>query len=158
MTPIIASLLRFIRHDLRIYKISALLELFPRIFNKIQSNQSVLAFFDKIVPYVVPQLVLQRRLDIIVDALDQSVILFLLQLGFTLTILIRVTDTSVVQLFLEQTCARIEISNGSEKDMFIAEPFFVAVIGDYLKGNDAATRRYASTIIDLLSKGVRERS
>ena len=79
-------------------------------------------------------------------------------MGFTLTIRIRVTDINVIQVFLQETCARIENSNGNEKDWFVAEPLFVPIIGEYLKGSDAATRRYASTIIDLLSKGSQLRS
>jgi hypothetical protein len=61
-------------------------------------------------------------------------------------------------VFLQETCARIEDSNGNERDWFVADPSFVSVIGEYLKGNDATTRRYASTIIDLLSKGSQPRS
>ena len=61
-------------------------------------------------------------------------------------------------MFLQETCARIEDSNGNEKDWFVSEPSFVSIIGKHLTGSDATTRRYASTIIDLLSKGSRLRS
>lgn len=72
--------------------------------------------------------------------------------------LIRVTDINIIQVFLQDTCARIEASSGDEKNWFIAEPSFVSIIGEHLKGSDATTRRYASTIIDLLSKGSQSRS
>ena len=61
-------------------------------------------------------------------------------------------------MFLQETCAIIENSNENEKDWFVAEPSFVSTIGEHLKGRDATTRRYASTIIDLLSKGSQVRS
>ena len=74
-------------------------------------------------------------------------------------ILIRVTtDINVIQVFLQETCVRIENGNETEKDWFVAEPSFVSIIGVHLKGSDATTRRYASTIIDLLSKGSQSRS
>jgi hypothetical protein len=72
--------------------------------------------------------------------------------------LIRVTDINVIQMFLEETCARIENGNGTEKDSFVAQPSFVSIIGEHLIGSDATTRRCASTIIDLLSKGSQQRS
>ena len=61
-------------------------------------------------------------------------------------------------MFLQETCARIENNYGNEKDLFVAEPSFVSIVGEHLKGDDATTRRYASTIIDLLSKGSKLRS
>jgi hypothetical protein len=61
-------------------------------------------------------------------------------------------------VFLQETCARIKNSNGNEKDWFVAEPLFVPIIGKYLTGSDATTRRYASTVIDLLSKDSQLRS
>ena len=61
-------------------------------------------------------------------------------------------------MFLQEICARIEDSNGNEKDLFIAEPSFVSTIGEHLADNDGTTRHYASTIIDLLSKGSQGRS
>ena len=106
--------------------------------------------------HIVSRLVVGRRLDIIVKAL-KSIYSFS-NFGFSLTILIRVTDINIIQVFLQETCARIESSNGSEKDWFVSEPSFVPTIGEHLKGGDATTRRYASTIIDLLSKGSQLRS
>ena len=61
-------------------------------------------------------------------------------------------------MFLQETCARIENNYGNEKDWFVAEPSFILIIGEHLKGSDATTRRYASTIISLLSKGSQTRS
>jgi hypothetical protein len=61
-------------------------------------------------------------------------------------------------VFLKEICARIKIGNGNEKDLFVADPSFVSIIGEYLTVNDATARRYASTIIDLLSKGSQMRS
>ena len=58
--------------DPRIYKSPALPELFPLLFDKLH-NPSVTAFLREVVPHIVPQLVLRRRLDIIVKALTQSV-------------------------------------------------------------------------------------
>ena len=51
----------------------ALPELFPLLFDKIQ-NPSVMSLLRAVVPHVVPQLVLRKRLDIIVETLTQSVI------------------------------------------------------------------------------------
>jgi hypothetical protein len=59
-------------NDSRIYKSSALPELFPRLFDKLQ-NHWVMTLLREVVPHIVPQLVLQKRLDIIVKALTQSV-------------------------------------------------------------------------------------
>jgi hypothetical protein len=59
---------------------------------------------------------------------------------------------------LQATCASIKKSNENEKVWFVAEPSFVSIIGKHLKGSDATARRYASTIIDLLSKGSQPRS
>ena len=72
--------------------------------------------------------------------------------------MIRVTDINVIHVFLHEICARIENSNESEKNWFVTEPSFVSTIGEHLKGSDATTRRYASTIIDLLSRNSQDRS
>ena len=111
----------------------------------------------EVVPHIVPQLVLRKKLDIIVKALTES-FYFLLELGFSLTNLTRLTDVNIIQVFLQEICHRIENSNESEKDWFVAEPSFVSIIGKHLKGSDATSRRYASNIIDLLSKGSQPRS
>ena len=72
--------------------------------------------------------------------------------------LIRVTDIVIIQGFLQEICDRIENSSENEKDLFVAEPSFVSIIGEHLKGSDTTACRYASTIIDLLSKGSQMRS
>ena len=82
----------------------------------------------------------------------------MLQLGFSLTIIIRVADIDIIQVFLRETCSRLKNSNGSEKDLFVTEPSFVSIIVEHLKGSDVTTRHYASAIIDLLSKGSELRS
>ena len=60
--------------DSRVYESPTLPELLPLLFGKL-NNPSVLAFLREVVPHMVPQLVLRRRLDIIVKALTQSVFL-----------------------------------------------------------------------------------
>lgn len=56
--------------DSRVYKSPALPELFPILFDKLH-NPSVTSLLREVVPHIVPQLVLRRRLDIIVKALTQ---------------------------------------------------------------------------------------
>ena len=57
--------------DPRVYKSPALPELFPLLFDKLH-NPAVMAILREVVPHIVPQLVLRKRLDIIVKALTQS--------------------------------------------------------------------------------------
>ena len=145
-------------NDARIYKSPALSKLLFLLLNRL-NNPSVVSLLHEVVPNIIPQLVLQKKFDVIVEALKLSIYV-LLQLAFSLTILIRITDVDVDinQVFLREICSRIKNSNGNEKDRFVAQPSFVSKIGEHLRGNDATTRRHASTIIDLLSRGSESRS
>ena len=56
--------------DEKVFKSPALPELFPLLFHKLQ-NPSVAALLREVIPHIVPQLVVRRRLDIVVEALNR---------------------------------------------------------------------------------------
>ena len=57
--------------DPRVYQSTVLPELFPLLFDEIH-NPSVVSLLREVVPHIVPQLVLRKRLDIIVKTLNES--------------------------------------------------------------------------------------
>ena len=67
--------------DPRVYQSPVLPELLPLLLNKLR-NPSVMSLLREVVPHIVPQLVLGRRLDIIVKAL-KSIYSFSLSWLFT---------------------------------------------------------------------------
>ena len=71
-TRLSTTLYQTLSNDPRVYKSLILPDLLPILFNKLE-NPSVMALLRGVVPHIVPQLVLRRRLDIIVKALTESI-------------------------------------------------------------------------------------
>ena len=65
----------------------------------------------------------------------------------------------VIQLFLQKICAVIEKSDENEKELFVSQSSFVAIIGWHLaESRDADMHNDCSTIVQLLSKDSPSRS